>query len=98
MKRRWYDIDPTLSLAVSLIWNSNEETKSFCAKLITETLQENKIRFSPGFNQALRKFTRWYDDNEDLSYAMEYLKEAPDELRKKIALDIIEHLQTIEIK
>lgn len=98
MKRRWYDLDPALSLAVSLMCNSDDETKDYCAKFIIKTLQENNVKINEGFAQVIRKFTRWYDENKDLSIAMDQLKEASDELKKKIALDIIEHLQTVEIK
>lgn len=98
MKRRWYDLDPTLSLAISLIWNSDEETKSYCAKIITETLQAHNIQMDSGFGQLIKEFKRWYDDNKELSAAMDYLKEAPEELKRIIALDIIEHLQTSETK
>ena len=39
---------------------------------------------------------RWYDKNVKVSHAMEYIKRAPDELRRQLALDIIEYIEKIE--
>ena len=34
MQKRWYDIDPTVSLAVSLMKSANEQTQLQCAEYI----------------------------------------------------------------
>ena len=39
---------------------------------------------------------RWYDKNVKVSHAMEYIKRAPNELRRELALDIIEYIEKIE--
>ena len=36
MYKRWYDIDPTVSLAVSLMRNANIMTQYKCADLIVQ--------------------------------------------------------------
>ena len=38
---------------------------------------------------------RWYDKDEVLTQAFEYLKNSDEELRKKIAVSIIEFLQNL---
>ncbi|MBQ8168000.1 hypothetical protein IJZ97_01100, partial [bacterium] len=44
------------------------------------------------YNYIMR---RWYDKNIKVSHAMEYLKNAPLEIRKQLALDIIEYLKQV---
>ena len=46
MYKRWYDIDPTVSLAVSLMRNSNIVTQYKCADLIVNKSKENGIDLS----------------------------------------------------
>ena len=98
MKRRWYDLDPTLSLAVSLMANSDEKTRSYCAGLIMEFLNNNNIKPNNNLTSFIENLKRWYDDNKELSLAMNLLKNAPEDLRKNIALEIIEILQAAEVK
>ena len=46
MYKRWYDIDPTVSLAVSLMRNANIMTQYKCADLIVTKSKENGIDLS----------------------------------------------------
>ena len=98
MHKRWYDVDPTVSLAVSLMRNSNEQIQSKCADSIIEyatqrgvTLQSNTL--NDAFNYILR---RWYDKDEKVSQAFEYFQVAPLEVQKEISLEIISFLQFSE--
>ena len=36
---------------------------------------------------------RWYDKNIKVSHAMEYLKNAPDDIKKELALEIIDFIK-----
>jgi len=99
MHKRWYDVDPTVSLAVSLIRNSNEQTQAKCADMIIEyatqrgvTLQANTL--NDAFNYILR---RWYDHDKKISEAFEYFQESPLEIKKEISLEIISFLQLSEL-
>ena len=38
MHKRWYDVDPTVSLAVSLLRNANEQVQLECADFIIEAV------------------------------------------------------------
>jgi len=98
MHKRWYDVDPTVSLAVSLMRNSSEQIQIKCADSIIEyatqrgvTLQSNTL--NDAFNYILR---RWYDKDEKVSQAFEYFQVAPVEVQKEISLEIISFLQFSE--
>ncbi len=95
--KRWYDKEPTLSLAISLIKNSKLPLQLQCAELIKSraidlgiTLKTNLLG---AFNYVLN---RWYDSSEQLTEAFDYLKEADDETRKQIAIEVIEFLEKSE--
>lgn len=98
MHKRWYDIDPTVSLAISLIRNANEQTQVKCAEFIIDyakqkniTLKNNSL--NNAFNYILR---RWYDKDKIVSEAFEYFETSPIEIKKEIALEVISLLQFSE--
>ena len=98
MYKRWYDVDPTVSLAVSLMRNANIITQYKCADLIIKTSKENGIDLSENiltdaFTYVLR---RWYDTDQKIAESFEYLKLLPLELQKSVALEIIDLLQVEE--
>lgn len=98
MNKRWYDIDPTVSLAVSLMRNASIMTQYKCADLIVSKSKNNGIDMSENiisdaFNYVLR---RWYDTDQKIAESFEYLKLMPETLQKETALDIINLLQVEE--
>ena len=98
MYKRWYDVDPTVSLAVSLMRNANILTQYKCADLIIKTSKDNGIDLSENiltdaFTYVLR---RWYDTDQKIAESFEYLKLLPIEIQKSVALDIINLLQMEE--
>ena len=98
MYKRWYDVDPTVSLAVSLMRNANIITQYKCADLIVKTSKENGIDLSENiltdaFTYVLR---RWYDTDQKIAEAFEYLKLLPASIQKAVALEIIDLLQVEE--
>ena len=100
MYKRWYDVDPTVSLAVSLMRNSNIMTQYKCADLIVKKSKENGIDLSENiltdaFTYVLR---RWYDTDQKIAESFEYLKLLPIDLQKEVALDIINLLQEEEVR
>lgn len=95
MHKRWYDIDPTVSLSVSLMRNANEETQLKCADLIIEYASQKNITLKSNtlnnaFNYILR---RWYDQNKKVAEAFEYFQLSPMDIQKEIALEVISFLQ-----
>ena len=100
MNKRWYDIDPTVSLAVSLMRNANIMTQYKCADLIVTKSKENGIDLTENiltdaFNYVLR---RWYDTDQKVAEAFEYLKLMPLDIQKETALELINLLQKEEIR
>ncbi|MBR2430733.1 hypothetical protein IKB17_04665 [bacterium] len=99
MNKRWYDVDPTISLAISLMRNSNIITQYKCADLIVKKSKDEGIDLSENiltdaFNYVLR---RWYDTDQKVAESFEYLKSMPLELQKEVSLEIIALLQKEEI-
>ena len=99
INRRWYDIDSTLSLAVSLLEKAEKSVQLVCAGLIKDKshcfgiyIDANKLEDS--FNYFLK---RWYDEDKEIADAFEYLKLMPLELQKEMALEIIDRLQGAKI-
>ena len=100
MNKRWYDIDPTVSLAVSLMRNANLLSQYKCADLIVQKSKENGIDLSENiltdaFNYVLR---RWYDTDQKIAESFEYLKLLPIDLQKETALELINLLQEEETR
>lgn len=75
----------------------DEEIQVRCAEYIIDKLDEADVDINMSlddqYNYIMR---RWYDKNIKVSHAMEYLKKSPDNIRKELALDIIEYLGDLE--
>ena len=100
MYKRWYDVDPTVSLAVSLMRNANIMTQYKCADLIVKKSKDNGVNLADNiladaFSYVLR---RWYDTDQKIAESFEYLKSLPEELQKEVALDLINLLQEEEAR
>ncbi len=100
MNKRWYDIDPTVSLAVSLMRNANIMAQYKCADLIVSKSKEYGVDLSENiitdaFNYVLR---RWYDTDQKIAEAFEYLKLMPEDIQKVTALELINLLQGEEVR
>ena len=100
MYKRWYDIDPTVSLAVSLMRNANIMTQYKCADLIVKKSKDNGDNLADNiladaFSYVLR---RWYDTDQKIAESFEYLKSLPEELQKEVALELINLLQEEEAR
>ena len=99
MHKRWYDIDPTVSLAVSLMRNSNEQTQLKCAAFIIDYAIQRNVKLksntlNDAFNYILR---RWYDKDEKIAEAFEYFQYSPTDIQKEISLEVISFLQFSEL-
>ena len=94
--QRWYDKEPTLSLAVSLLQNSELEVRHKCADLAIEIAMKNGVVLPNDIKSAVEYLMRrWYDKDEILSQAMEYIKNSNENLRKQIAISMIDFLQNV---
>ena len=95
MQKRWYDIDPTVSLAISLMKSADEASQLHCAEYIISKSKNYGIKnkenvLNDTFNYLMK---RWYDKDKKIQEAFEYLKSAPLDVRREIALELIDALQ-----
>ena len=96
MNQRWYDKEPTLSLAMSLLQNSDIEIRHKCADLAIEIAMKNGVVIPNDIKNAINYLMRrWYDKDDIVSQAIEYIKNSDEKLRKEISLAIIEFLQNV---
>lgn len=94
---RWYDVDPTLSLAVSLMRNAEKDKQINAAGFVIESAQKKKIKINQKFLNLFKTFSRrWYDYHKTVSKAFQYLQNATEEQQKEIALELINYLYKIE--
>lgn len=94
MQKRWYDLDPTVSLAVSLMKSADEDSQLKCANYIISKAKNSGIHTKDALNEAITIIMRrWYDKDKRIQEAFEYLKLAPIDLQKEIALELIAVLQ-----
>lgn len=91
-QKRWYDVDPVVSRAIAMLEKADEELQIVCAEYVIDKLKDIdfKMTLEEQYDYILR---RWYDKNIKVSHAMEYLKLSPTELRRELALDIIEYIE-----
>ncbi len=95
LRQRWYDLDPTMSLAVSLMHETDTQNQKECAELIKNKAKDFNIHIPQNkLEEAFNYFyKRWYDKDKELSTAFQYLKIMPFELQKEVSLEIIEKLE-----
>lgn len=99
IKKRWYDFDPTISLAVNMLEKSGENVKIYCADLIIEQAKNSGAKLEIfDKNQFNYVWKRWQDNDEKMFEAMEYFKIIDFEAKQKVSMDIINYIRDIENK
>ena len=95
MQKRWYDLDPTVSLAVSLMKNADEQTQLHCADyIINKAKNFGMKRKENALNEALTLiFRRWYDKDKRIQESFEYFQAAPPDVQHDIAVELLRVLQ-----
>lgn len=98
VSHRWYDHDPTVSLAVSILRNISQEKQLLVADLIIENAKKHNLQLKEkNFMQKIQTFCkRWYDFDEKMYNALEYLRISPPEVQKTLSLEIINYLCSFE--
>ena len=95
MFKRWYDTDTAVSKAINELEHAGENIQLKCADYIIELLKDvelEKMSLEDQYNYIMR---RWYDKNIKVSHAIEYLRLAPQELRRETALKVLDYLEEI---
>ncbi|MEI7473976.1 MAG: hypothetical protein WCK67_04285 [bacterium] len=97
--KRWYDGDPTVSMAISLLRNASQDKQTLVFNLIKDKGVELGIEVTTRTFKGFGLFkNRWYDSDEKLSNAMEVLRHCPTDIQKKVALDMINYLYNLELE
>lgn len=98
-KMRWYDIEPDVYMAISMIECAKPEEQVDYAKYIINKLKEEDTEMLYIKNAAKekihRKYQRWYDKNETTSMAFEYLKHTTKDIQKNVALSVLEYMKNL---
>ena len=71
MPKRWYDTEPTLSLAVSMLKNATVDKQNSVCELIKNKFQEMGIKPTEKFIVFKIFDKRWYDEKENLYNLLE---------------------------
>lgn len=102
MKHRWYDNDPTLSMAVSLLQNANRVHQDLTARYIMHLIEgenlldsdalrtrEDRIRFifPVNFRQKLDVQSR---------RLLEVLKRLPADVQQRMAVQMIQYIYVLD--
>ncbi len=94
--KRWYDSNVKLNKLVIHLEQSSPEKQKFVAKTIIKISREENLHVEPvtAYVRQLRR--RWYDYDETVALAMEYLKIAPYDLQTKISAKILFNMNKID--
>lgn len=93
-KRRWYDKDPVLQLAVNYFEKSDTPTRDRIASYIIEEARTMGLFLTiDNFNCF---WQRWQDNNMKYFEAMEYLKLIDFETKKEMSLEIIKYVESLK--
>ena len=103
--RRWYDKDPVLSKAMNTLKNTDDNVQIQIAlnliKIVIEhQIEENNVNSVNDLINTVQEASnydeshksRWYDLNETLRAAILMLQNCPEDLRKKISVDMAEFI------
>ena len=76
---RWYDIEPDVCMAISMIECAEKKAQVQYAEYIKNTT----------INNIEKKYQRWYDKNETISTAFSYLKGTTKTIQKEVSLSVL---------
>lgn len=93
---RWYDIEPDVCMAISMIECAREDDQIDYANFIIREIKTKDIEMqyikNSTKNNIQHKYSRWYDKNEIISTAFEYLKGTTKELQKEVSLAVLSYI------
>ena len=95
MPKRWYDTEPTLSLAVSMLKNATSDIQDSVCSLMDMKLNELNISRTEKFIVFKVFDKRWYDEKENVYNLLETIRNCDEEVRRKLAVCIIDHICNI---
>lgn len=87
MNKRWYDADPIVANAISLIQNSDIEKKNLIADFIIREAQNLGVEIEKSVFDCF--WHKRQDENEKYFMALEYLKAMEKEAGRELSFKII---------
>ena len=94
MEKRWYDKDPIVKLAVSLMEQSDDNIRNHVADYIIE--EAKSMGLSIDENNFDCFWERWQDKNMKYFEAMEYLRIIDFETKKELSIEIIDYINSFK--
>lgn len=92
--KRWYDNDPVVRAAVTLLEKSENSVKDQAADFIIERSKNSGYILT--VNNYEYFWQRWQDNNIKHFLAMEYLKIIDDETKREICTEIVQLIEAIK--
>lgn len=90
---RWYDIEPDVCMAISMIECAEKKAQveyaEYIIKLVKEKDSEMNYIKNTTMDNIERKYQRWYDKNETISTAFSYLKGTTKNIQKEVSLSVL---------
>lgn len=90
---RWYDIEPDVCMAISMIECAGKKAQveyaEYIIKLVKEKDSEMNYIKNTTKSNIERKYQRWYDKNETISTAFSYLKGTTKNIQKEVSLSVL---------
>ena len=97
---RWYDLDPDVSMAISMIECANEANRVRYAEDIITLVTEKDTNLDYLKNTTQERinngYRRWYDQNDTVSKAFSYLKGTTPVLQKEISVAILDKINSTD--
>lgn len=98
---RWYDLEPDVCMAISMIECAQKPAQIDYAKFIINQIKEKDTDMNYIKNVTKTnlnsKYTRWYDTNETLSTAFAYLKATTKQLQKEVSLAVLAYINSTRL-
>ena len=93
---RWYDIEPEVCMAISMIECAKEDAQINYANFIIKEIKARDVEMqyikNSTKNNIQSKYSRWYDKNERISTAFAYLKGTTKQIQKEVALAVLSYI------
>lgn len=98
---RWYDIEPDVCMAISMIECAPLSSQIKYAEYIISQIKEKDTEMNyiknTAINNIKRKYQRWYDKNEIISTAFEYLKGTSKNIQKEVSLSVLAYMNSLKV-
>ncbi|MBX2860577.1 MAG: hypothetical protein KTR14_05045 [Vampirovibrio sp.] len=101
VKKRWYDKDPTTSMAVSLLQNANKRDQLKTTKYIYQQLEQEGYLDNPDITKTFEgtyifPFRRRQKLEQSASRLLEVLKHLPTDVQVEMSLHMINFMYLLD--